>query len=168
MLKSHIKKKKSNVANEGVKEFLNSSMPISLPTQQGADEPFSRYTIKTGGGTRKTTNSALGHSVAGNPQMRYRQQKTPSITGGRGIDDLDFIGPIGSETTGADTNMAVRHKKNQQYVSMNVTQALVNNSLDMNNQTYSTIAAGQSSKNVVQLSMNQRQIEHLTANLNKT
>ena len=50
----------------------------------------------------------------------------------------------------------------------------MNNSLDLssqaapNNTTYSTIAAGQSSKNVAQISMNQRQIDHLANNLNKT
>ena len=69
--------------------------------------------------------------------------------------------------------MSIRSKKNQQYVSLNATQNLINNSLDLSNQTganptYSTIAAGQSSKNVVQVSMNVRQLEHLTNNLNKT
>jgi len=69
--------------------------------------------------------------------------------------------------------MSIRSKKNQQYVSLNATQNMVKNSLDLStqpgkNQTYSTIAAGKSSKNVTQVSMNHRQIEHLANSLNKT
>ena len=72
--------------------------------------------------------------------------------------------------------MSIRSKKNQQYVSLNANQNLVQNSLDFSqypkgNTTYSTIAAGQqlmSQKNVTQVSMNARQIEQLAQNLNKT
>ena len=60
--------------------------------------------------------------------------------------------------------MSIRSKKNQQYVSLNANQNLVQNSLDFSqypkgNTTYSTIAAGQqlmSHKNVAQVSMNAR------------
>ena len=62
-------------------------------------------------------------------------------------------------------------------MSLNGTQSLMNNSLDLTQptgagagqvSTYSTIAAGQSLKNVKQISMNHRQIEHLTGNLNRS
>ena len=54
------------------------------------------------------------------------------------------------EASEVAVQMNIRSKKNQQFVSLNATQALVNNSLDLGsnkaaNPTYSTIAAGQAS-----------------------
>jgi len=90
--------------------------------------------------------------------MRYRQQKTSSSNGGAGsnIVDLTQFNTIGDPTDMTSIQMSIRSKKNQQYVSLNANQNLVNNSLDLTsyhtgNTTYSTIAAGQqlmSSKNV--------------------
>lgn len=105
--------------------------------------------------------------------MRYRKQKTPSVNAGHAIDAAEFA------ANGEPSDIAVtigqqRSKKNQTFASLNATQALVNNSMDVGrgggNGVFSNIVAstGQSSKNVAQISMNQRQLEQLANNLNKT
>lgn len=109
--------------------------------------------------------------------MRYRKQKTPSITGGHPIDTTEQKQQFGTLGEPSDVAIAVsigqRAKKSQAYASLNATQTLVNNSVDVGRAgtgTFSNIAAisGQSSKNVTQISMNQRQLEQLASNLNKT
>ena len=52
IIRSHIKKKQEKLKEE----FLNSSMPIHLPTQQVV-EPFVRAVVKSGG--RKLTSNVM-------------------------------------------------------------------------------------------------------------
>jgi len=57
IIRSHIKKKQEKLKEE----FLNSSMPIHLPTQQVVEpfvrEPFVRAVVKSGG--RKLTSNVM-------------------------------------------------------------------------------------------------------------
>jgi len=57
VLRSHIKKKKSDAKNEVNQEFMNSSMPITLPISQ-VTEPFVRNIAKSGGRKLATNNGA--------------------------------------------------------------------------------------------------------------
>lgn len=100
--------------------------------------------VKSGGRKLNAPNAPAHISH----QMRYRQQKTSSANGGSTLDEKEMT-TLG-EASEVAVQMNIRSKKNQQFVSLNATQALVNNSLDLGsnkaaNPTYSTIAAGQAS-----------------------
>ena len=68
--------------------------------------------------------------------MRYRQQKTSSVNeDGNGKDTIDMqeFNSITEPLVDPGIQMSIRSKKNQQYVSLNATQNLMNNSLDLSN-----------------------------------
>ena len=65
VLRSHIKNKKSDVKHEINQEFMNSSMPINLPTSKAA-EPFVRNVAKP---SRHKLASNTGAATAGGAVM---------------------------------------------------------------------------------------------------
>jgi len=97
--------------------------------------------VKSGGRKLNLGTQTINNA---NPQLRYRPKKTPSVNVGSALNVSQL--PAADDCDELEVNIR-NHLKEKQFVSLNATQILINESLDLSSQTgpqttYSTIAAG--------------------------